>query len=364
MIRLIYPINQHLRLIEYLNKFVKLLNMNYKQRLEVRLTTARKGCEPSIGPQNVHIDLNNACNLNCISCWDHSPLLQKKKTVEWKKRLVDTKVLFKTIQELSEMNVERIILSSSGEIFLHPAIFSVITKVKEAGMKLTLISNLQTLTEKQTQWLVDMKVDTILANVSAAKASTYVATHPNQKEQDWDKLLNRLGILSNIRDLKLVNVILNLNFHELPDMIALARSFNAKMQFKLASLSPGLEDLALSENQYEDIRNLVPELIKINPDVQSLQDFALQIRGKKHQFSMSETGCYAGYFYSRITIDGDVLFCCKNFKMGNLNESTFKEIWSNEIYQKFRKNMFQKKFLPLCKSCGNLSLNTKVGKMI
>ena len=28
------------------------------------------------GPQTIHLDITNGCNTNCITCWDHSPLLK------------------------------------------------------------------------------------------------------------------------------------------------------------------------------------------------------------------------------------------------------------------------------------------------
>src|SRR5690606_8183425 len=30
-----------------------------------------------LGPQTVHIDVTNACNVDCVTCWDHSPHLHE-----------------------------------------------------------------------------------------------------------------------------------------------------------------------------------------------------------------------------------------------------------------------------------------------
>ncbi len=41
------------------------------------------------GPQTVHIDVMNGCNTNCITCWDHSPLLRVGRSTAWKRQRVD-----------------------------------------------------------------------------------------------------------------------------------------------------------------------------------------------------------------------------------------------------------------------------------
>jgi hypothetical protein len=39
---------------------------------------------PRTGPRTVHVDVTNACNAACITCWDHSPLLVEQRSVAWK----------------------------------------------------------------------------------------------------------------------------------------------------------------------------------------------------------------------------------------------------------------------------------------
>ena len=40
------------------------------------------------GPETVHLDVTNGCNTNCITCWDHSPLLTIGRTTAWQPRNV------------------------------------------------------------------------------------------------------------------------------------------------------------------------------------------------------------------------------------------------------------------------------------
>ena len=41
------------------------------------------------GPRTVHIDVSNGCNTDCVTCWDHSPLLDVPMPTAWKRRRAD-----------------------------------------------------------------------------------------------------------------------------------------------------------------------------------------------------------------------------------------------------------------------------------
>src|SRR5690606_444911 len=42
----------------------------------LRLEAFADGTLP-LGPQTIHLDVTNACNTDCVTCWDHSPHLQQ-----------------------------------------------------------------------------------------------------------------------------------------------------------------------------------------------------------------------------------------------------------------------------------------------
>ena len=57
------------------------------------------------GPQTVHLDVTNSCNTNCVTCWDHSPLLSHARPAAWKRQRVDvdaTRALLDDIQSLDD----------------------------------------------------------------------------------------------------------------------------------------------------------------------------------------------------------------------------------------------------------------------
>ena len=40
-----------------------------------RILDGMRAGVPGGGPETVHVDLTNACNAACVTCWDHSPML-------------------------------------------------------------------------------------------------------------------------------------------------------------------------------------------------------------------------------------------------------------------------------------------------
>src|SRR3982750_3458622 len=79
------------------------------------------------GPQTIHIDLANGCNTNCVTCWDHSPLLNLPRSSAWKRGRVCFEDFNALADDLATMNsVEALILSGMGDPFVNPDIYRII----------------------------------------------------------------------------------------------------------------------------------------------------------------------------------------------------------------------------------------------
>lgn len=78
--------------------------------------------------------------------------------------------------------------------------------------------------------------------------------------------------------------------------------------------------------------------------------------------------CYIGWTYTRILPNGDVIPCCKAHKkpLGNINQTSFKDIWFSARYDEFRilaktkkKDHPYFKVIDCYKSCDNVGMNLK-----
>jgi MoaA/NifB/PqqE/SkfB family radical SAM enzyme len=165
-----------------------------------------------------------------------------------------------------------------------------------------------------------------------------------------------------------VQVITRQNFHEIVEMISLAHRVGAaRVSYKRVSVSPGTEALAPTESERRELREtLIPrarEMAAVLHVRTNLDAFLSQLSGASATaFPIAEIGCHAGYYYSRIYLDGRVFFCCEHFEVGDLRVVEFDEVWRSVAYEGFRGKMRQGEFLPACDRCGKYELNLAVAR--
>jgi MoaA/NifB/PqqE/SkfB family radical SAM enzyme len=320
---------------------------------------------PMVGADSVGIVPTNACNLNCITCWSYSPLLSAKPQNSWKKQHLDIEVFKKLLNDLASLHTKRIILTGGGDPLVYPHFEEIVTLAKSLEMKVTLISNL-TLIKNLSNFL-DLKIDTIQANFSAADEESYLAFHPNRKPSDFEKMMLYLTEISKHSELKLVCVICQSNSHLIKEMLEIANSLKANIQFKLMSIAEGTEKVAINESQRAkllEMRQKIMEYASQFSIKHNLPVFFQTLQGKDvFSFPIEELGCFAGYWYSRIWADGSVHFCCNpnsSLKVGSLYEKSFKDLWLSSEYQNLRNSLKANRYVEGCDRCGKFDLNYKL----
>lgn len=340
--------------------------MNIAAR-DLRLRSLADGV-PRLGPRTVHFDLVNACNARCVTCWDHSPLLRSPRPASWKARQLPLDNLVLLLDEIVRLGgLEGVILSGMGEPFLHPQIGRIIETVKTRGLHLTIISNL---VSDAARTFAPM-ADELLIGIHAASLPTYQAFHPGFGRAEWDRLLATIDacVASGVR-CKHVHVVCASNAHEVVEMIRLgARTGAAQVNFKLASLSEGTLQVALSPPQREhlvarDIPLAEAEAsrLRIHHTLPLLRD---QLTTGGHATApMARVGCWIGFDYARITVDATVLYCCApEVQVGRWQEvGDFSRLWRGSAWADLRARLARREFFPACAQCGKLNENVKLGK--
>jgi len=327
------------------------LSLNQRKRLRGYLDRF-----PGLGPETVHIDITNACNLDCVTCWNYAPGLAQTKPATWKSQRMDEARFARVLREVSMTGAERIILSGGGEPFMHPGIYDFIAAVKAQGLALTVISN-GTLCD--FVHLADLGVDQMLINTSSASAETYLAYHPNQEEDSFDRLIAGLTEISGRITINLVQVINALNAHELVAMIELAGQVGARTSFKLGDTPPGTESLALDGRQrchlLEEAIPMASSRANTLGVRHNLEAFASQLG--QHTNSAVPPPCFAGYLYSRVFVDGRVFFCCEHIEVGHIDRNPFDAIWVSPEYTEVRQRLHEGHAYPGCARCGKHDMN-------
>jgi MoaA/NifB/PqqE/SkfB family radical SAM enzyme len=262
--------------------------------------------------------------------------------------------------------LEGVILSGMGEPFLHPEIGRIIEAVKTRGLHLTIISNLVS----EAAGTFAPRADELLIGVHAASLASYQDFHPGFGRAEWDRLFSTIEacVSSGVR-CKHVHVVCASNAHEVVDMIRLgARTGAAQVNFKLASLSEGTLQVALSTAQRERLAHDLPiaeaEATRLGiPHTLALLRDQLSTGGRATA-PMARVGCWIGFDYARITVDGSVLYCCApEVRVGRWREvGDFTKLWRGPAWNDLRARLARREFFPSCAQCGKLNENVKLGR--
>ena len=323
---------------------------------------------PLIGPSTVHIDVTNACNAACITCWDHSPLLDEPRPISWKKQRLERSDFERIVDQLEAIgSVQSVILSGMGDPLVHPDIYQMIQRVKRAGWHVTVLSNL---IAADITRLAASGVDQVLAGVHGATPRSYAAFHPGWAEMEFATLCRYLRVLHTAGvATRHVHVINRDNVHEIVDMVQLGHRFGAdRVNFKLASLFAGTEQCGITAEQRDWLhtdgiaraRSVAEQLgVACNLDL-----FAAQIDAARSHLRattpIDEVGCFMGYLYTRITVDQTVLYCCNTqIQVGSLVDDDFSSLWFGPSWQALRTSLRAGHYLTGCDKCGKFEQNVK-----
>jgi MoaA/NifB/PqqE/SkfB family radical SAM enzyme len=328
--------------------------------------------KPRIGPETVHIDIANGCNTNCVTCWDHSPFLREPRTLEWRRARRSLEECARIIDDVAALGAEALILSGQGEPFTNPDAHEILAHAKKRGLHVTFISNVLLLDPDR---VVKLGLDDLLASVNGADEKSYLAFHPNLKPRDWQVLREKLARL---RDLGLrakhVQVIDREN-KDLVAMIELAHELGAKrVNWKLASTAEGTEAVCVTAaDRAEMLATTLPaarkraEQLGVETNGDAFEDQLAAEDDGTRTAPIEENGCFMGYFYARVLVDGTVLYCCNTqVVVGRLDArgGGFAELWPGARWQAVRDQLRRGEYLPGCERCGKWVENRKIAKKL
>jgi MoaA/NifB/PqqE/SkfB family radical SAM enzyme len=322
-----------------------------------------------LGPRTLHLDITNTCNADCVTCWDHSPLLRDPPPASWKRQRMEVGRALAIVDDVVTLGgLEAVIVSGMGEPTTHPGFPDLVSGLKARGLHVTVITNGLALDQGV---VLGRGVDQLLLGIHAASERTYLRFHPCLGPAHWEGLLRTLAALREAgRASKHVQVICALNAHELVGMVDLAHRFQAgQVNFKLAALGQGTQAVALDGAQRRVLAaEGIPAAraaarglgVRHNLDLLAEQLAA----GEGATAPVERVGCLVGYSYARVAADGTVLFCCDpGARVGSVADgSRFSDLWRGPRWEALRERMRRGRYLPGCRQCGKLNENVKLSR--
>ncbi len=338
-----------------------------KQRRARRIEGMLRGV-PMLGPESLHIDLTGRCNTRCRSCWHHSPLLQAERRPAPRDlaREPPLERVLGLLADAAALGTEAVLLSGMGEPFLYPHIVPVIRAALDAGLRVTVMTNLITLPAAALP-LGDPRLE-FLVSVQGWDEASWRAFHGDVPRGGYAQLVENLGALRAAGNApKMVQVVDRESYRGLPAMLDFAARHGAKrVSFKLASLGGGTEPLALSAAQQAELqRAVLPQALALAQQLPldtDLAAFATQVQPDALSCApMEAVGCFMGYLYGRVTPVGDLLFCCNTqLVVGRIGpEAPLRALWRGPQHQALRDALRAGRFFPGCERCGKYKQNLK-----
>ena len=301
------------------------------------------------GPFYAQVDITSRCNLHCLCCRWHSPLLQKEPQADRANKDFPFHLFKKLCEELKLMDTRTIVFTGTGEPMLHPRIFDMISVAKKNDLEVIMFANGVLLNEAMVKSLIDSHLDKLKVTLWATSSEEYKKQYPKDNPKNFVEVINGLQLLSRLKAeqkrafpfVELNHPINRQNYRTIDTMVELACKTGCnKLSFSLVKASGGedFRKFLITANEEKMVRAL---LIKAKSRLKSLPmhhniNQAL-LNGFDKESAWEKTFCYIAWYYADIRVDGKVFACNRcDIPMGNLQESSFAEIWNNSPFRSFR----------------------------
>jgi radical SAM protein with 4Fe4S-binding SPASM domain len=330
------------------------------------------------GPFYVHIDITHRCNLKCLCCRWHSPLITSMRD---KSICQDISVdMFEEFcEDLQSMGTREMYFVGTGEPFLHPRIFDLIATAKKYGFKLIVYTNGLPIDKTVIKKLIDLKLDVLRVSLWASTPESFVQQVNQMTPDKFDNIIDGMSQLSQTKKdlgaslpfLELCQTITDQNLEDLDKTVALAQKTGCeKMCF-----SPIVD---FAEEELKQFVPDAPETVKVTAalrrikkqldELEIIHNIDIMLLHYSWDGRIQDNiPCYPAWYFTYVRTDGNIFACQRNTfatkSLGDIRKDRFKDIWNNEAYRAFRRKVSTCEGLKsdteyYCDYCSH-SLNTK-----
>lgn len=334
--------------------------------------------------KKLYIEPTSLCNLNCAMCF-------RKTWIDESFGNLDFELFLKIMKDpMFAADVETVFFGGMGEPLIHPDIFRMIEKVKNAGKRVELITNGTSIRPEICEELVALGIDMLWVSIDSFDPEGYKRI---QVGSDFGAVVNNISAYNRTRNgtscglgltfvLMKSNILQLLAFEEFSDYVH-ADSVN------FSNMIPNFPEMEEETLAYQTILHeythpyryggkksddvalirFLEEDLTANPGVEKLLDEHGGLLWKGKPLLRRADNCrFIDEGTCFIRWDGDVSPCMgllhssktclyKDFRtvmhysFGNLADTPLSEIWMLDSYAAFRKKVDDYSFAP-CVSCG------------
>ncbi len=288
-------------------------------------------------PIAISIEPTTSCNLRCPEC--PSGLRSFTRPTG----MLPEKLFMHTIDELAD-TLLYLIFYFQGEPYLHPKFLDLVKYASKKGIYTATSTNAHYLTDITAKQTIESGLDRMIISIDGTTQEVYEqyrvggnlgkVIDGTKKIVYWKKALK-----SKTPHIIFQFLVVKPNEHQLEDIKKMTKELGVdEVAFKTAQIY-----------DYENGSSLIPTLNKYSR-YEPKSDGKYQIKNKLLD------NCWKMWHSCVITWDGLVVPCCfdkdAEYRMGDLKNKTFKEVWQSEPYQEFRKSLTNARAeIEMCKNC-------------
>jgi MoaA/NifB/PqqE/SkfB family radical SAM enzyme len=330
----------------------------HKDRVEAWLRGER------IAPITIDCALTRACSYRCVYCYGQ---LQENAA-----RTMTREVIFRFLDDAAEIGVKAISFVSDGESTCSPHLYDAILRGRANGLDMALGTNGFLLADERLAEILPA-LTYLRFNISAAERERYATIHGCQP-QAFDKVIGTIQQCVALKRHMGLPVTIGLQMVLLPEfhdqILPLARlGHELGVDYLVIKHCSDDEQASLGVDYagYEQLTSLLHEA-----EVLSSSSYQVSVKWSKILSGGKRTyqHCFGPPFIMQMSGSGLVAPCGMLFNsryhryhIGNIAETSFKELWQGERYWEVMKLIASEKF-DARTMCGSLCLQHKVNEFL
>lgn len=330
----------------------------HRDRLEAWLKGER------IAPITMDCSLSRKCTYRCIYCYGQFQANDEKRMTK--------DVIFRFLDDAAEIGVRAISFVSDGESTCSPHLYDAILRGRTNGLDMALGTNGYLLKDERLEEILPA-LTYLRFNISAADAASYAKIMGCRKEC-FQKVRNTIKECVRIKKAKDLPVTLGMQMVLMPQfagqIIPIAKlGKELGVDYTVIKHCSDSEDrgLGVKYSQYSELQGLLKEA-----ETHSEGNYTVKVKWSKilSEGRRQYHRCYGPPFIMQLSGSGAVAPCgmlfnrkFKKFHIGNIAETSFKELWQGKRYWEVMDLIASDKF-DARTMCGTLCLQDKVNEFL
>ena len=288
-------------------------------------------------PMTISVEPTTACNLKCPECPSGLRAFSRD-TGNLK-----TDFFRQLIDQLSEKLIY-LIFYFQGEPYINPNFLEMVRYANDKGLYTITSTNGHFLTDKNCQKTIDSGLDRLIISVDGTTQETYESYRIGGSLEQVLEGTRRLVNLKREKNSQTPHIIFQYlvvkpNEHQIPEIYKLAEEI-------------GVNEVKLKTAQVYNYK-------KGNPLIPDQDQYSRYRKTESGEYVIKNNllnHCWKLWHACVVTWDGLVVPCCfdkdAEHRLGNLKQTTFKEIWNGNRYNQFRSNLLKgRDQIDICTNC-------------